>query len=765
MRRNRATLALVMIVVGALPRLSIASDGTTGPLTPIQPPIVFPVVTNALMPGSAVAVRGDWLAVRGPNPQVSIFHRDARGTWAPHSIVTSPNGGQTFGTAIAIGGDTLIVGQPGNGAPPGRVLVYALDAPQPPLAQTILGPTTTNAGFGSALALDGDTLLVGRGAIWHYERDGAGIWQSFGTAPTAPAPVSSSVGTSLAIDSKRVVVGDPGASTGGPFIWSGGIALVYDRPDGGAWSEPQVLAPTAPQGLEEFGTSVAIDGEVIAVGAPGLATDNGTNEGGVFVYRLSHERGEIALEATLGPRVGGPYEAFGRRVAAEAGAIAVLRVPELFGMPRPPGVETFARTSAGEWTRAAEFSHPAPGSLVASFDSDGATLVMSRGRGSGSTVARVGIVPKALDCDQNGTLDALEAIESPSSDCDLNLRLDACDLAAGGADACDDDCDADGVADWTAVEQRLVPDCNRNGTPDSCDLITGTALDVDGDGVPDSCANDCNRNGIPDPWETAQGLAEDCDGDGVPDECGDYGSSALPAAAGGISGTTPVFTTMAHARRFKVRAGHETIARVEFGLPAQGSPAPCELKFVPVTVGILAAPKGAATPAGATLLWSTSFTSGPLPTGLTWYSLDIPMLEVGEEGDVFFVAVSFTKPIGCASTSAWHTLGVTPCTTTFAPTCGDTFLGIDYLGSPTDLESLMSQMIEAPWAAAIQVHSIPCNLVADLNGDGDVDGADLTVVLGAWGPCAQCGQCSADLNSDCVVDGGDITIVLGSWTG
>lgn len=51
---------------------------------------------------------------------------------------------------------------------------------------------------------------------------------------------------------------------------------------------------------------------------------------------------------------------------------------------------------------------------------------------------------------------------------------------------------------------------------------------------------------------------------------------------------------------------------------------------------------------------------------------------------------------------------------------------------------------------------------ADLDGDGDVDGADLTIVLGSWGPCPP--PCPADINGDGVVDGADITILLGEWT-
>lgn len=46
---------------------------------------------------------------------------------------------------------------------------------------------------------------------------------------------------------------------------------------------------------------------------------------------------------------------------------------------------------------------------------------------------------------------------------------------------------------------------------------------------------------------------------------------------------------------------------------------------------------------------------------------------------------------------------------------------------------------------------------ADLNADGDVDGADLGILLGAWGTAA------ADLNGDNTTDGADLGLLLGSW--
>lgn len=57
--------------------------------------------------------------------------------------------------------------------------------------------------------------------------------------------------------------------------------------------------------------------------------------------------------------------------------------------------------------------------------------------------------------------------------------------------------------------------------------------------------------------------------------------------------------------------------------------------------------------------------------------------------------------------------------------------------------------------------SVRVRTLADVDGDGIVNGTDLAMILGQWGPCT---GCRGDLNGDGVVDGSDLAIVLGSWT-
>jgi hypothetical protein len=54
----------------------------------------------------------------------------------------------------------------------------------------------------------------------------------------------------------------------------------------------------------------------------------------------------------------------------------------------------------------------------------------------------------------------------------------------------------------------------------------------------------------------------------------------------------------------------------------------------------------------------------------------------------------------------------------------------------------------------------PVDVLGDLDGDGQVNAADLAILLGAWGPAK--GN-PADLNNDGTVDATDLAVLLGAW--
>ena len=57
-----------------------------------------------------------------------------------------------------------------------------------------------------------------------------------------------------------------------------------------------------------------------------------------------------------------------------------------------------------------------------------------------------------------------------------------------------------------------------------------------------------------------------------------------------------------------------------------------------------------------------------------------------------------------------------------------------------------------------------CDLIGDVDGDGTVGIVDFLLVLGAWGPCADCDACPADLDNDCMVGITDLLLLLASWS-
>ncbi|MBL9141572.1 MAG: hypothetical protein JNK53_06860 [Phycisphaerae bacterium] len=66
-------------------------------------------------------------------------------------------------------------------------------------------------------------------------------------------------------------------------------------------------------------------------------------------------------------------------------------------------------------------------------------------------------------------------------------------------------------------------------------------------------------------------------------------------------------------------------------------------------------------------------------------------------------------------------------------------------------------------ATAVVVTIVGATLPADLNCDGVVNGSDLGILLGNWGPC-QSAACTGDLNGDGIVNGADLGELLGSWS-
>jgi len=168
--------------------------------------------------------------------------------------------------------------------------------------------TASNAGdkahFGRAIAIAGagDTIVVGapdhrellggslfsRGAAYIYERNagGAGVWGEVAYLFSSRAvELQRDFGASVAVDGQRVIVGAPGEGLTGNQSSAGG-AYVFERDPGGFWMEFPPLMSSAQEVGDRLGSSVAVRGDLIVIGAQGDRHVNGStiNQGSVYFF-------------------------------------------------------------------------------------------------------------------------------------------------------------------------------------------------------------------------------------------------------------------------------------------------------------------------------------------------------------------------------------------------------------------------------------------------------------------------------------------------
>ena len=97
-------------------------------------------------------------------------------------------------------------------------------------------------------------------------------------------------------------------------------------------------------------------------------------------------------------------------------------------------------------------------------------------------------------------------------------------------------------------------------------------------------------------------------------------------------------------------------------------------------------------------------------------------------------------------------------------TTGETFISGGEDGRRmnfNDAGQLAFRVIFTDFSGGIIVSSF--SVPGDLDGDGSVGVKDLLILLGNWGPCAECADCVADLDGDCSVGVKDLLILLGNW--
>lgn len=348
---GRAVRALALVAVcsalvpsGTVPAAADVGSAPVAHADGARPPqlITAPTPTAEDYFGTDVAIDGDTLLVGAyewssgyDRPgHAYVYTRQPDGTWAHQATLeaTDAAGGAWFGSAVAIEGDTAVIGSHGHQkgviGNVGAVYVYTRSGTTW-TPRTRMEPTSTQVGyFGQDVAISGDTIAVGEmpistpetffpGAVSVFRGSGAS-W-SFEDRVFAPDQQRDSCfGQAVAIEGDTVVVGARQQRTWTDgWATTHGAAYVYTR-SGAVWSlQQQLFDPTYPA-YAGAGTSVDIEGDQAYIGVPEYS---GTR-GHVSVYSRS---GTVwSHEATLAdpdPWSDGQTNAIGRGVAADGGLV------------------------------------------------------------------------------------------------------------------------------------------------------------------------------------------------------------------------------------------------------------------------------------------------------------------------------------------------------------------------------------------------------------------------------------------------------------
>jgi hypothetical protein len=228
---------------------------------------------------------------------------------------------------------------------------------------------STNWGMGAAVAIDGDTLVSAEfmdgtdsaGSLFVYVRDPATRTWSFQAKLRAVTSTPfSGLGFSLAISGDTIVACNPYSYS------NAGEAYVFVRDSTGAWTQQAHLVASNSDTDDQFGSTVAISGDLLVVGAGGEDSnatgingnqlDNSANaSGAAYVFARSGQTWTQTAYLKGSDSAAGYY--FGFTVAAAGSTIAVgaTGVPDASIPTFADGaIYVFHQDAGGAWSQSAK---------------------------------------------------------------------------------------------------------------------------------------------------------------------------------------------------------------------------------------------------------------------------------------------------------------------------------------------------------------------------------------------------------------------------
>jgi alpha-tubulin suppressor-like RCC1 family protein len=261
-----------------------------------QPKIVSSDIAAGDVFGYAVGIDGDYAIVGAQSADLGdlsnagaayIFKRSGT-SWTQQAKLTASDAADNdaFGRDVAIKGDYAIVGalnaDLGDLSNAGAAYIFKKDTGAETWTQKAI-LTASDAGetdyFGDNVSMSGDYVIVGakgndssKGAAYIFMKDtGAETWTQQAKLIASDAVTQDEFGWSVSIDNDLAIVGSLNDDDGGT---SSGSAYVFAR-DGTNWSQQVKLTASDAASNDNFGNSVAIDGDFVVVGARGDASSTG----------------------------------------------------------------------------------------------------------------------------------------------------------------------------------------------------------------------------------------------------------------------------------------------------------------------------------------------------------------------------------------------------------------------------------------------------------------------------------------------------------
>ncbi|HEX6432690.1 MAG TPA: hypothetical protein VFZ87_00540, partial [Gemmatimonadales bacterium] len=214
-------------------------------------------------------------------------------------------------------------------------------------------PISMAIGFGSAVAISGDEMLIGRpgqvlgfpmpasqtGAVYIFRRGPGGGWAQTATATASGLTIQDGFGTAISVDGYLMAVGAPGTSE------ERGAVYVFEREASARWVERARLTAASSAAGDRLGRAVALRGGVLLAGSPGKED----RPGRVVVFTRGGN--SWTEQGTLVGSSADPKERFGIAVALTNQHALVGAPGQVFGDSAGAGRAVVFRRSGDTWVK------------------------------------------------------------------------------------------------------------------------------------------------------------------------------------------------------------------------------------------------------------------------------------------------------------------------------------------------------------------------------------------------------------------------------